>query len=123
MEPQVRRWLRAEGVVAFVGGLLGWIALGGPWPWFVVLLLTPDISIAGYVLGARAGALIYNAVHSWATGGAIALVGWVAGFVPAIFAGLLLVAHAGIDRALGYGLKGSTGFQDTHLGRIGRRTG
>jgi hypothetical protein len=123
MEPQVRRWLRAEGVVAFVGGLLAWIALGGEWPWFLILLLAPDASIAGYALGPRVGALTYNTAHSWATGGAIAIAGWLVGVAPAIFAGVLLIAHAGIDRALGYGLKASTGFQDTHLGRIGRRRG
>jgi hypothetical protein len=123
METQVVRWLRAEGIVAFVGGVLAWFALGGEWPWLVVLLLAPDVSIAGYALGPRAGSVIYNTVHSWATGGAIAIAGWLVGFAPAVFAGVLLVAHAGIDRALGYGLKASTGFGDTHLGRIGRRRG
>ena len=34
---------------------------------------------------------------------------------------LIWVAHIGADRALGYGLKYSSAFQDTHLGRIGRR--
>jgi hypothetical protein len=29
------------------------------------------------------------------------------------------IAHIAIDRALVYGLKPSTGLQDTHLGRIG----
>ncbi len=35
-------------------------------------------------------------------------------------AGAILVAHVGMDRALGYGLKLPTSFQDTHLGRIGK---
>lgn len=40
---------------------------------------------------------------------------------PSITAlGFLWLAHAGFDRKFGYGLKLSTGFQDTHLGRIGR---
>jgi len=34
---------------------------------------------------------------------------------------MIWLAHIGIDRALGYGLKYSTGFNFTHLGRIGRR--
>jgi hypothetical protein len=29
-------------------------------------------------------------------------------------------AHIGFDRMLGYGLKYSSAFSDTHLGRIGR---
>jgi hypothetical protein len=32
---------------------------------------------------------------------------------------LIWFAHIGMDRALGYGLKYETGFNDTHLGRIG----
>ena len=36
--------------------------------------------------------------------------------------GLLWVAHVGFDRMMGYGLKESSGFNDTHLGRIGRGT-
>jgi hypothetical protein len=33
---------------------------------------------------------------------------------------MIWLAHIGIDRALGYGLKYITGFGFTHLGRIGR---
>jgi hypothetical protein len=33
---------------------------------------------------------------------------------------MIWLAHIGIDRALGYGLKYSAGFAFTHLGRIGR---
>ena len=34
---------------------------------------------------------------------------------------MIWLAHIGIDRALGYGLKYSAGFGFTHLGRIGRQ--
>jgi hypothetical protein len=33
---------------------------------------------------------------------------------------LIWTSHVGMDRALGYGLKLPSGFQDTHLGRIGK---
>ena len=33
---------------------------------------------------------------------------------------LIWMAHIGMDRALGYGLKYQKGFGFTHLGRIGR---
>jgi len=33
---------------------------------------------------------------------------------------MIWLAHIGIDRALGYGLKYSKGFGFTHLGRIGK---
>ena len=33
---------------------------------------------------------------------------------------MIWMAHIGIDRALGYGLKYTSGFGFTHLGRIGK---
>jgi hypothetical protein len=35
-------------------------------------------------------------------------------------AGVIIFAHSSLDRALGYGLKFSDSFTNTHLGRIGR---
>ena len=71
--------------------------------------------------GPRLGAAIYNLVHTYALALVLVLAGFF-GALPALTAaGLILVAHIGIDRALGYGLKYATGFGDTHLGRIGRR--
>ncbi|WP_348642737.1 DUF4260 family protein [Mesorhizobium sp. B2-4-15] len=49
------------------------------------------------------------------------LVGRLVGNATAIAVALIWIAHIAIDRALGYGLELSTGFQDTHLGRIGRK--
>ncbi|GLR92489.1 hypothetical protein GCM10007858_01070 [Bradyrhizobium liaoningense] len=50
---------------------------------------------------------------------------WVLGFGLAspltLSIALIWLAHIGIDRALGYGLKYSAGFSFTHLGRIGRQ--
>jgi hypothetical protein len=117
---QPRLWLRAEGVAAFVVAVFAWGALGGEWLWLVASLLAVDISMLGYLAGPRLGALTYNAAHSWATALAVLLAGFVFGSLPLELVGLVLVAHVGADRALGYGLKYPTSFQDTHLGRIGR---
>jgi hypothetical protein len=38
--------------------------------------------------------------------------------VPVTAAGAILVAHSGMDRMMGYGLKLPSSFKDTHLGRI-----
>jgi hypothetical protein len=40
--------------------------------------------------------------------------------VPLAAIGAIFVAHSGMDRMMGYGLKLPSSFQDTHLGRIGR---
>ncbi len=116
----VRGWLRLEAAAAFVAGLAlyGW--LGGPWLLIIPLLLLPDISMAGYLVNPRVGALTYNAVHNWALGLGVFGLAVATQSLPLALAGAVLVAHVGMDRALGYGLKLSTSFQDTHLGRIGR---
>ena len=119
--PWVRRWLRAEGLAAFVGGAAAWVWLGAPWPWFVVLLLAPDISMAGYLGGTHTGAVTYNIAHNWATGAAVLGLGLLLNVPGLVLAGVILVAHTGMDRLLGYGLKYPTSFQDTHLGHIGKR--
>ncbi len=51
---------------------------------------------------------------------AVAGVGLAIGSVPVAAAGAILVAHSGMDRMMGYGLKLPSSFRDTHLGRIGR---
>lgn len=118
--PWVRRWLRAEGlaILAFAGA--GWLSLGFDWPWFFILLLTPDVSMAGYLRGPHLGAITYNLAHNVAIGLVVLGVGLGLGVPAAIVAGVILLAHVGMDRAFGYGLKYPTSFQDTHLGRIGK---
>jgi hypothetical protein len=116
----IRPWLRLEGLAVLGAGVAGFLALGLPWYLFAALLLLPDASAAGYLRGPRVGAFVYNAVHDLFTGAAIAGIGLALGSVPVMAIGAILVAHSGMDRAAGYGLKLPTSFQDTHLGRIGR---
>jgi hypothetical protein len=120
LDPQVRAWLRLEGLAAFVAGAAVFGRLGGEWIWFVPALLLVDVSMVGYLRGPRLGALTYDLAHNWAVG--LSLLGIGLGLaLPAVtLAGAVLVAHTGADRALGYGLKLGTGFGDTHLGTIGR---
>ncbi len=89
--------------------------------WLVVaVLIAPDLSMAGYLWGPRAGAWFYNAAHSYigpaGLGTMACLGGWDTGCAVAALWALHIVA----DRALEYGLKHMSGFRDTHLGRIGR---
>ena len=120
--PSTLAWLRLEGAAAFATGLAVFGAAGGPWLLALPLLLVPDVSMIGYLRGPRLGALTYNLVHNWAVGLAVLGAGAWSGVTGVTIAGAILVAHVGMDRALGYGLKLPTSFQDTHLGRIGRRS-
>jgi hypothetical protein len=83
-------------------------------------LLVPDLSMVGYLSGPRLGAITYNAAHNLVTGLVVLAIGWIAAIAGVALFGAVLIAHVGMDRALGYGLKLPTDFRDTHLGRIGR---
>jgi hypothetical protein len=118
--PSTRTWLRLEGLAAFAAGLAIFGLAGGPWLLAIPLLLIPDVSMIGYLRGPRLGALTYNLVHNWAIGLAVLGLGAWSGNGAVILVGAILVAHVGMDRAMGYGLKLPTSFQETHLGRIGK---
>ena len=112
--------LRIEAMALFVGGVLLYLQLNGHALWLLPLLLAPDLSMLGYLGGPRLGAVGYNLVHNLAIGIAALGIGWFIAIAPLALAGTILIAHVGMDRSLGYGLKLPTDFRDTHLGRIGR---
>jgi hypothetical protein len=98
------------------------VAGGGPWLLAIPLLLVPDVSMIGYLRDPKLGAMTYNLAHNWAVGLIVLGLGVTTGTLALTLAGAILIAHVGMDRALGYGLKLPTSFQDTHLGRIGKRS-
>jgi len=112
--------LRVESLAIFVAGVLIFLQLSGNALWLLPLLLAPDLSMIGYTGGPRLGAVTYNLAHNLATALIVLGIGWFAAIAPLALAGAILVAHVGMDRSLGYGLKLPTDFKDTHLGRIGR---
>jgi hypothetical protein len=118
----MKRLLQAEGLALFAASLVGFSLLDLSWWMFVILFLVPDISLIAYLAGPRAGAIAYNTVHS--TIGPILLAGvawWlgldILGHVLLAMAAIWL-AHIGMDRMLGLGLKYASGFKDTHLGKL-----
>ena len=118
-----RLLLRLEGLTLFVGAVIAFSMTQQSWWLFALLILAPDLSMLGYLAGSRFGAVAYNAVH--VTFGPIVLtvVGLLFGDLPVLAVAMIWLAHIGIDRAIGYGLKYGKGFGFTHLGRIGRSAG
>ena len=93
-----------------------------PFAWWVLpaTFLLPDLSMLGYLAGPRVGAASYNLLHHKALAIAVGLAGWLLGQPVLMLAGTVLLFHSAFDRLLGYGLKYTTGFRDTHLGRAGK---
>lgn len=116
----VKLVLRLEGLVCLALSLIAYERWGLGWGTFAWLFFAPDLSFLGYFAGARVGALSYNLAHSLVGPLLLLALGLVLSSPSALGAGLIWTAHIGMDRALGYGLKYSTGFTATHLGRIGR---
>jgi hypothetical protein len=110
--------LHLEGLVVLVLAFIFYLRAGNPWWLFLLLVLVPDVSMAGYVRRNRIGATIYNLGHTYVFPAVLGLFGVLASNRVALAAALIWAAHVGMDRALGYGLKYATGFKETHLGRV-----
>jgi hypothetical protein len=112
---------RIEGLALLVLAvtLFAWSDLS--WWWFGLLLLAPDLFMVGYLKDERVGAALYNLGH-WLLWPALLLaLGIPGGRSALVGVGSIWLAHIGMDRALGYGLKLEEGFTHTHLGLIGRK--
>ena len=119
----VVRLLRLEGLAIAGAAVAAYAAIGGSWPLLALLLLAPDLAMVGYRFGPTAGAAAYNAAHAYLGPAALGALGLALAAPLAQALALIWLAHIGLDRALGYGLKYATGFGHTHLGRIGRDGG
>lgn len=113
-------WQRIEGAVVFGAAIAIYMALpsGFGIGWAVLIFFAPDLSFAAYLAGPKAGAVAYNITHVYALGAVLLAIGLATGAPGLSALGALWLGHSGFDRMLGYGLKLSSGFKDTHLGRL-----
>ena len=110
---------RIEGLVIFVAITYFYFGYGFSLLWYLVFLLSFDISMMGYLRDAVLGAYIYNIVHSFVLPVLFLLFGFIFGWQVVIGFSLIWLAHISLDRAFGYGLKKKSGFNHTHLGSFG----
>ncbi len=118
MERLPQRLLHVEGLAVLAGSIALYFDAGFGWILLVVLFLAPDLSMLGYIGGPVLGALAYDVVHTYTLPVALGAVGVLAGSDTAVQLALIWLAHIGMDRMLGYGLKYPTGFRDSHLQRV-----
>src|SRR5713101_5067985 len=116
----VRTLLRLEGLTLFAGMTLLYAVWDASWWVYAILFLAPDLSFAAYLAGPKVGAIVYNAAHSYMAPVTLMVTGFALASPLILSIAMIWMAHIGIDRALGYGLKYSAGFGFTHLGRIGK---
>jgi hypothetical protein len=113
--------IKLEEMAMLIVSVLALMYLKVPYFYYLILFLGPDISMLGYLLGNKTGAISYNIFHHKG----IAMTLFVVGFIYNIWllqvAGLILFGHSSMDRMMGYGLKTFEGFKFTHLGAIGKK--
>jgi hypothetical protein len=116
----MNKLLRAEGLALLIGATYFYWQSGGSWLLFALLFFVPDLSFTAYLAGRKWGAFGYNLLHTLISPiifCALAIV--ISPLAVVTSVALIWLAHIGFDRALGYGLKYTSSFNDTHLGRIG----
>lgn len=118
--PNTKRVLHLEGLAFLAASIAIYAYLHLSWGLFALLLITFDLSLLGYLINNRVGALVYNTVHSYVAPMFLLSAGLILHQHILMSVALIWSAHISLDRALGYGLKGAT-FADTHLGKIRSR--
>jgi hypothetical protein len=115
----IRVLLRLEGLAVLAAACAAYAQTGASWLLFAALFLAPDLTFLAYAGGKSLGAAAYNAAHTYALPLLLSIAGLLA--YPEIKPyALIWIAHIGLDRALGYGLKFRSAFGHTHLGLVGR---
>lgn len=110
--------LRLEGGVVLASAIAAYAYTNGNGWAFVGLLLAPDLAMLGYLANVRLGSLLYNIAHFYALPGAIIAAALLTNTPVLLHIGLIWMAHIGMDRLMGYGLKYPTHFKDTHLQHV-----
>jgi len=110
--------LHLEGFAVLVLSLYFYAYNEFSWGLLLLLLFIPDVSMIGYLLNHRIGAVIYNMFHTYSLPIGVVICGMLFSSPAVLATGLIWSAHIGMDRMLGYGLKYPTNFKDTHFNRV-----
>jgi hypothetical protein len=118
MKSKIMKYLlQAEAIVPFIISvvLLNMLPVHFAWWVWILLFLAPDISMIGYALNNTVGAFVYNLFHHQLVAVGVWTIGLLLHNPQLELAGLILLGHSSLDRAMGFGLKTVEGFKHTHL--------
>lgn len=110
--------LHLEGVVVLIAAATLYATQGYSWLLFAILFLAPDLFMLGYWRDHQVGSVMYNVGHTYTVPLSLAGLGFLTGWVGLMPVAIIWLAHIGMDRAVGYGLKYPEQFQETHLSRV-----
>ena len=117
----MKKLIQAEAIVPFLISILliNKLPIHFEWWIWIAIFLAPDLSMLGYLINNKAGALTYNLFHHQLVAIGIVVIGMLFQLPYLELAGLVLVGHSSLDRVMGFGLKLPAGFKFTHLGAVG----
>lgn len=113
-----RTLLRLEGLALFGAALAVYLHLDYSVLALLLLFLAPDLSFVAFAAGPRVGAEVYDAVHTALWPLALGAAGVVVDEATLVQVALIWLAHIGLDRALGFGLRYPIEPQESHLDRV-----
>lgn len=121
MKNNMTTLLKLEELGEFLLSILLFNQLNYAWWIFPACILIPDLSMVGYLINTKTGALLYNLFHHKLLGVAFLIFGFWLNTPLLFLAGVILFGHSAMDRVFGYGLKFNDSFKNTHLGWIGKK--
>ena len=88
------------------------------WLTFALLLLWPDLAFVVYAINPRWGSIVYNLLHIYPLPLAMTAVAFILSWSVGLQFAIIWLAHIGLDRTVGYGLKYIGQHKETHLNRV-----
>ena len=113
-----RLLLQLEGLAVLVAAIVCYGYQGYSWLAFILLLLVPDLVMVGYLVNNQVGSIVYNLGHSYVLPLLLGVLSLLFEAPLGLQLALIWLAHIGMDRSMGYGLKYEDGFKETHLSRV-----
>jgi hypothetical protein len=110
--------LRLEGTAVLVMAMWAYAQLGFGWLAFALLLLWPDLAFVVYAINPHWGSIVYNLLHSYSLPLGLTAVAFTLSWSIGLQIAIIWLAHIGMDRTVGYGLKYAGQFKETHLNRV-----
>lgn len=111
----MKNLIRLEEVAIFCLSIFLFSLLNYNWWLFPLLLLLPDLAMAGYLADPKTGAVLYNIFHHRGISLAVYIVGALIDQQILQLLGVILFAHSTLDRIFDFGLKYADDFKHTHL--------
>jgi hypothetical protein len=114
----INQVIRIENGLAFAISFFIYMQLDFPIWVFFVFLLVPDITMIGYVINKKIGAVVYNFGHSFILPLLLVVCYLYFSKDYLLIISIIWLAHIFMDRLLGFGLKYNDSFNKTHIQRI-----